>query len=236
MVEQLFCVCPFRNVYFQICSGCSLSSIHNSKSVDCFPLKVLCYYFHSQRMVGIVGIGLCCRGPLESNASLSLESLCGLKPLSFPVHKNKSTALCLASQTAYLLQILEAMQEAWTSPAKDLVPPEMTSKCQYLPFCREGEVVHSDLYGNPSSLLPVGFLQTFQFLCDYLRTILQKSFLLSLSWWLSGTMSWFFLCLRVFFQRESLDFTVFHLQTICCHALTVSSVFPSYVKLLMVRT
>lgn len=88
---------------------------------------------------------------------------------------------------------------SWACPAKDLVPPEMTSKCHYLLICREGRVIHSVRFVL-ESIFPVACWfcsETFQFLCDYLRTIIQKSFLLSLSWWLSGTMSWF-LCLPLF--------------------------------------
>lgn len=91
------------------------------------------------------------------------------------------------------------MQEAWSRPSSGFVPPELTSKCQYLPICREGRGVHSVRFVS-KSIFPIACWfcsETFQFLSDYLRTIIQKSFLLSLSWWLSGTMSWF-LCLPLF--------------------------------------
>lgn len=125
-------------------------------------------------MVGIVGIGQCCRGPQESSASVMIHCLWR----AFVVEK---LWVCLFTRTSPQLFVrdhklpvhnryLRPCRKPEPGPAKDLVPPEMTTKCQYLPICREteGRVVHSDLYRNPSSLLPVGFAQTLsQFLCDY---------------------------------------------------------------------
>lgn len=99
-------------------------------------------------MVGIVGIGQCCRGPQETSASVKIHCLwrafCGLKALSLPVHKNKSTALWHHRLPIYN-RYLRPCRKSEPGPAKDLIPPEMTSKCQYLPICREteGRVVHS---------------------------------------------------------------------------------------------
>lgn len=116
-------------------------------------------------------------------------------------------------------------------PAKDLVPPEMTTKCQYLPICREteGRVVHSVRFVS-ESVFPVA--------CWFCSDTFPVPVWLQLyrNLFCSPCLGGFqvpcpgffaFLCLRVFSQRESLDFTVFHLQPICCHALTVSSVSPS---------
>lgn len=68
-VEQLFCDSALRNMYFQICSGCLLSSICDEFQLLPLESFLLLLYFHCQRMVGIVGIGQCCKRPTEYGVS-----------------------------------------------------------------------------------------------------------------------------------------------------------------------
>lgn len=100
-VEQLFCDASLRSMYFQICSGCFLASICDSGSFSCCLWNVLRYYFHSQRMVGIVGIRQCCKRPQEyipqSRSIVFGEPLLFSKAVGLPVCKSKPTALYLGS-------------------------------------------------------------------------------------------------------------------------------------------
>lgn len=111
-------------------------------------------------MVGIVGIGQCCRGPQESSASVMIHCLWR----AFVVEK---LWVCLFTRTSPQLFVrdhklpvhnryLRPCRKPEPGPAKDLVPPEMATKCQYLPICREteGRVVHSVRFVS-ESVFPV---------------------------------------------------------------------------------